>query len=202
MTRYDHWVKKTLERPAFSLTVLLGLCAALMLASLLLGAAYFPRTDPGQFVVNVKAPTGTRLEDTALDIKQVEAVIRRIVDQADLDVIASNIGVTPGFSSIYTTNTGSHTAFVQVSLKEDHRIGSYVYMDRVRKAVQEVLPQLTTYFQSGGLADAVVNLGLPAPIDIQVSGNDLEKSHATALDLARPYLFVRRASATPRRSTR
>jgi HAE1 family hydrophobic/amphiphilic exporter-1 len=58
-------------------------------------------------------------------------------------------------------------------------------MDRVRKAVQEELPQLTTYFQSGGLADAVVNLGLPAPIDIQVSGNDLEKSHATALDLAR-----------------
>ncbi len=185
LVRYDYWVNRVLARPKFYLGTLIGLCAILMLASPLLGIAYFPRTDPGQFVINVKAPTGTRLENTAGDIKNVEAIVRRIVDPPDLDAIASNIGVTPGFSSIYTSNTGSHTAFVQVSLKEDHKIGSYVYMDRVRQAVQQELPQLTTYFQSGGLVDAVLNMGLPAPIDIQVRGNNLEKSYATALDIAR-----------------
>jgi hydrophobic/amphiphilic exporter-1 (mainly G- bacteria), HAE1 family len=185
LARYDHLVGKVLARPVSSLAVLLGLCAALMLAAPLLGVAYFPRTDPGQFVINVKTPTGTRLEDTAEDIHKVEAIIRRIVDPADLDVIASNIGVTPGFSSIYTSNTGSHTAFVQVSLKENHKSGSYAYMNRVRKAVSEELPQLTAYFQSGGLVDAVLNMGLPAPLDIQVTGNDLDKAYSTSLDLAR-----------------
>ena len=182
---YDHLVAKTLMRPVFFLSFLLGLCGVVMLASPQLGLSYFPRTDPGQFVINVKAPTGTRLENTAEDIKKVESIIRRIVDPNDLDVIASNIGVTPGFSSIYTSNSGSHNAFVQVSLQEKHKTGSYIYMDRVRKAVGEELPQLVTYFQTGGLVDAVLNMGLPAPIDIQVSGSNLDKSYAVALDLAR-----------------
>ena len=185
LARYDHWVIITLKRPARSLGLLLAGCAALLLASPLLGVAYFPRTDPGQFVINIKSPTGTRLEETTEDVKKVENIVRSIVDPEDIDAIASNIGVTPGFSSIYTSNTGSHTAFAQVSLKESHKVGSYVYMDRVRKAVQQELPQLTTYFQTGGLVDAVLNMGLPAPIDIQISGNNLEQSDATAIDLAR-----------------
>jgi multidrug efflux pump subunit AcrB len=185
LDHYDKLVRKVLARPAFSLALLLGFCAALIATAPLLGVAYFPRTDPGQFVINVKAPTGTRLENTAEDVKKVEDIVRRVVNPADLDVIASNIGVTPGFSSIYTSNTGSHTAFVQVSLKENHKIGSYATMDRVRKTVQDELPQLTTYFQSGGLVDAVLNMGLPAPIDIQVGGNDLEKTMGLAQDLAR-----------------
>ncbi len=185
LVAYDHLVAKTLQRPIFFLSFLLGLCGVVTLAFPQLGVSYFPRTDPGQFVVNVKAPTGTRLENTTEDIKKVESLIRRIVDPDDLDVIASNIGVTPGFSSIYTSNSGSHNAFVQVSLKEKHKTGSYVYMDRVRKEVGEELPQLVTYFQTGGLVDAVLNMGLPAPIDIQVSGSNLDKSYAVALDLAR-----------------
>ncbi|MDR3560872.1 MAG: efflux RND transporter permease subunit [Negativicutes bacterium] len=184
LAAYDHWIGKVLARPKYSLGVLLGACGILMLSAPLIGVAYFPRTDPGQFVINVKAPTGTRLENTAEDVKKVEDIVRRIVSPDDLDAIASNIGVTPGFSAIYTSNTASHTAFVQVSLKENHKTGSYVYMDKVRKATQQELPELTTYFQSGGLVDAVLNMGLPAPIDIQVSGNNLEKSYATALDIA------------------
>ncbi len=100
-------------------------------------------------------------------------------------MIVSNIGITPDFSAIYTTNSGQHTAFVQVSLKEDHKVGSYEYMDRVRRKLADDLPELSTYFQAGGLVDAVVNLGLPAPIDLQVSSNDMKSAYATAQDLAR-----------------
>jgi multidrug efflux pump subunit AcrB len=77
-----------------------------------------------------------------------------------------------------------HTAFVEVSLKDDHKVGSYEYMARVKQRVAAEMPELTTYFQSGGIVDAVLNLGLPAPIDVQVGGSNLEKSYATTLQLA------------------
>ena len=96
----------------------------------------------------------------------------------------SNIGVQPGFSSIYTSNAGPHTATVQVALKEDHRIGSYEYMTRTRAAIATELPQLSAYFQSGGMVDAVLNQGLPAPIDVQLSGSNIERLYGAATNLA------------------
>ncbi len=144
-----------------------------------LGFAYFPRTDPGQFAINLKTPTGTRIEITEQEVQKVEDLVRRCVEPHDLRLIVSNIGSTPGFSSIYTSNSASHTAYVQVGLTDDHRIGSYDYMQKVRTAMQTEMPELTTYFQSGGLVDAVLNLGLPAPIDIQVTGSDLKQTYAS-----------------------
>jgi multidrug efflux pump subunit AcrB len=150
----------------------------------LIGVAYFPRTDPAQFVINLKAPTGTRIETTEKLVEQVEQIVREEVRPDDLGVVVANIGVQPGFSSIYTSNSGHHTATLQVSLNEKHRIGSYEYMSRVRRRLRADLPQLSGYFQSGGLVDAVLNLGLPAPIDIQVDGFDLEATHRTAVEIA------------------
>ena len=181
---YDHWVLKVLIRPKFWLMAMLGVFASSLIFFPFLGFAYFPRTDPGQFVVNIKAPTGTRLENTSEEVTKLENIIKRIVPPEERDIIVSNIGVTPGFSSMYTSNTASHTAFVQVSLKQEHKIGSYEYMNRVRKATQEELPELTTYFQTGGLVDAVLNLGLPAPLDIQISGSNMEASYKTATEIA------------------
>ena len=182
--RYDRAVGKTLLRPA---ATVLG-CMGVFLLSLslypLLRVSFFPRTDPGQFMINIKAPSGTRLELTDQYIKQVEADIRAVVSKDELGMIVSNIGVTPGFSSMYTSNSGQHTATVQVSLKEGHKTGSYEYMNRVRRKLADDLPELSTYFQSGGLVDAVVNLGLPAPIDIQVSSTRLHAAYDTASGIA------------------
>ncbi|MGA3018158.1 MAG: efflux RND transporter permease subunit, partial [Bryobacteraceae bacterium] len=85
----------------------------------------------------------------------------------------------------YTTNSGMHTATVQVSLKADHKIGSYECMALVRNRIARELPEVTAYFQSGGLVDAVLGLGMPAPIDVQVSGSNLADSYRTAVQLAR-----------------
>ncbi len=185
LTAYDRRVASALRRPAYTLLLLLGLSLAALAMLPALNIAYFPRTDPGQFVVNIKAATGTRLELTAAEVGKVEAIIRDIVSPQDLDVIASNIGLTPDFSAMYTSNTASHTAFVQVSLKEGHKTGSYEYMDKVRARLGKELPQLTTYFQSGGLMDAVLNMGMPAPINLQVSGSNLEKTYEAATRLSR-----------------
>jgi HAE1 family hydrophobic/amphiphilic exporter-1 len=181
---YDHTVAKSLLRPAATTAGLVGV--ALLSFSLypLLGVAYFPRTDPGQFVINLKAPSGTRLELTEQNIAQVEDEIRQIVPPNELGMIVSNIGVTPGFSAIYTPNSAEHTAFVQVSLKDGHKVGSYEYMNRVRATLRNDLPEMSAYFQSGGLVDSVLNLGLPAPIDVQVSGMNLDKTYQTASGIA------------------
>ena len=180
---YDRAVERVLRRPAATLVAFLGLFLLSLALLPYLGMAYFPRTDPGQFVINLKTHTGTSVDGTEKDVASVEKIVREEVGK-DLRLLLSNIGSTPGFSSMYTPNSDSHTAFVQVSLNEDHRIGSYDYMDKVRARIRRDLPQITTYFQSGGLVDAVLNLGLPTPIDVQVSGTNLEAAHGTAVKLA------------------
>jgi multidrug efflux pump subunit AcrB len=181
---YDRLVGLALRRPVVTL-VSFGFLFLLSLAIFpLLGLSFFPRTDAGQFVINLKAPPGTRLSVTESEVAKVEALVRRVVSPKDLGMIVSNIGATPDFSAIYTTNSAMHTAFVQVSLKEEHGVGSYTYMAQVKQRIEKELPELTAYFQSGGLVDAVLNLGLPAPIDVQVAGSNMEDAYATALKLS------------------
>jgi multidrug efflux pump subunit AcrB len=150
----------------------------------LLTVAFFPHSDAGQFVINLKMPSGTRIDRTEQLLQQVESVVRSIVTPADLAMVVDNIGVTPGFSSIYTSNSGPHTATIQVELKASHRVGSYEYMDRIRARLASDLPEVSAFLQPGGLQDAILNRGLPAPIDVQISGSDLETIHAAARDLA------------------
>jgi HAE1 family hydrophobic/amphiphilic exporter-1 len=184
LTKYDASVAKALLRP---MSVVLGVLGVFLLSFALtpfLGLSFFPRTDPGQFLINVKAPAGTRIELTNDYIKRLEDDIRQVVPQHDLGIIVSNIGATPDFSAIYTPNSTGNTAFVQVALKDDRSKSSFAYMDLVRKKLASDMPELSTYFQTGGLVDSVVNLGLPAPIDIQVSGSNLHEAFAAATQIA------------------
>jgi multidrug efflux pump subunit AcrB len=184
LEKYDRTLATALLKPAATVIGLVGVSLLCFALYPLLGVSFFPRTDPGQFVINLKAPTGSRVELTEDYVKKLEGIIRDVVPKNELQIIVSNIGVTPDFSSIYTPNSAPHTAFVQVSLKEGHKVGSYEYMRRVRGRIARDLPQLTTYFQSGGLVDAVINLGLPAPIDVQVSGSNMQQTYAVASQLA------------------
>jgi multidrug efflux pump subunit AcrB len=181
---YLRGARLALRRPHAVLGAMVAIFAAGLLLYPRLQIAFFPRTDAGQFVINVKAQSGTRLEVTEEEVGRVEDLIRRVIPREELGVILSNIGVTPGFSSIYTSNSAQHTAFVQVNLNEGHSTGSYEYMELVRRRLRSEMPHLSAYFQSGGLADAVLNLGLPAPIDVQVSGSDLEAAYDTASQIA------------------
>jgi multidrug efflux pump subunit AcrB len=182
---YEGVAKRAMGKPGLTAAAILGgVVLVVAVASPLLGRAYFPRTDPGQFVINVRMPSGTRLEVSNDYVAKVEKIIRGVVRPKDLDMIVSNIGVYPDLSAIYTTNASMDTAFVQVSLKENHSIGSYEYMQRMRDKLAREMPELTTYFQAGGLVDSVVNQGLPAPIDIQVSSMDMDGAYALAKTLA------------------
>jgi multidrug efflux pump subunit AcrB len=182
---YEKLAFRAMRRPGLIAAVLLA-GMAVVLASLFpfLGRAYFPRTDPGQFIIDVRMPSGTRLEVSNDYIAKVENVIRSVVKPKDLGMIVSNIGVYPDLSAIYTSNASMDTAFVQTSLNEDHSIGSYEYMRRVQDAISRQLPELTAYYHAGGLVDGVINQGLPAPIDIQVGSGDMNGAFTLAQQLA------------------
>jgi len=182
---YEGWARCTMQRPGLTAALILGGVTVVLLVSYpFMGRAYFPRTDPGQFIINVRMPSGTRLEVSNDYIAKVENIIRSVVKPSDLDMVVSNIGVYPDLSAIYTTNASMDTAFVQTSLKERHSIGSYEYMRRVQNRIARDLPELSAYYQAGGLVDAVINQGLPAPIDIQIKSQNMDKSYALARQLA------------------
>ena len=182
---YEYWVRRALVRPGRTVAVLAGVFLASLAIYPFLGLAFFPRTDAGQFTINLKAPTGTRIEVTEQYVAKVENLIRQTVDPQDFKLVVSNIGVVPDFSSLYTTNAGEYTATVQVQLQDDHRRSSFDYMQQVQEEISKQYPEIRTFFQSGSMVDAILNMGMPAPIDVQVSSSELGKSYDIAQDLAR-----------------
>ena len=185
LDRFDNMLKFALLRPLVTVLLILGLFVVSLALYPLIGKAFFPRTDPSQFVINVKCPSGTRLELSDQLIGQVEDIVRKDVPKDELKIIVSNIGITPGFSSILTSNAAPHTAFVQVGLNSGHKLSSFEYMDRVRARLRRELPQVSAYFQTGGLVDAILNQGVPAPLDVQVSGQDMQADHDIAAQIGK-----------------
>jgi multidrug efflux pump subunit AcrB len=181
---YENWVRRALLRPGWTVAVITAIFLASFGVYPILGIAFFPRTDAGQFTINMKAPTGTRIEDTDRYTAKVESLIRRVVAPADMRMIVSNIGVVDDFSSLYTTNAGEYTATVQVQLTDEHKASSFVYMDRVKAALAQQLPEIRPFIQSGSMVDAILNTGMPAPIDVQVVSSNLKQNYSIAQDLA------------------
>jgi len=184
---YQKWVETALDHPWETVAGVIGLFLLSFLLYPFIGVSFFPRTDAGQFIINLKAPTGTRLELTNDYVKKVENIVRQEVPKRDLSTVVSNIGVFPDLSALFTQNSAMHTAFVEVGLVEEHKGSSFEYMDKVRARIQRELPELRTYFQSGGLVDSVLNQGMPAPIDVQVSGMDLHAVNKITLSLAQKF---------------
>jgi multidrug efflux pump subunit AcrB len=184
LARYEVLVKRVLQQPIRVLAVFGVVFIVSLSLYALLGFSYFPQTDAGQFVINIKAPSGTKLDVTEKEFAKVEQIIRHEIAPKDLGMIVDNIGVDNGFSAIYTTNAAMHTGFIQVGLATDHRVGSYAYIRKIKYALAEQMPELSSYFSTGSLVDAVVNMGAPAPIDIQISGANFTQDNDVAQKIA------------------
>ena len=182
--RYDRLVLRVLEVPRATLAISAGVFLLSLLLFPLLGLSFFPRTDAGQFVISFKAPSGTGLDATNEETAKLEGIVRRIVSKHDMGMIISNIGVNPGFSALYSPNAAMHTGFTQVALSSDHKTSSFAYIDEVKQALANEMPELQTFFSSGSLVDGVLNMGAPAPIDVRVAGNDITDDYNTAQSLA------------------
>ena len=181
---YEKWVRYALNRPGLTVIALLGLFVLSIGIYPLIGLAFFPRTDAGQFTINVKAPTGSRIEVTEQYVKRIEDIIKRQIGPDDYKMTVSNIGVVNDFSSLYTTNSGQYTGTVQTALQADHKVSSFDYMDRIKRTIGEQLPEVRTFFLSGSMQDAILNSGMPAPIDVQITGRSYSEDYQATEKLA------------------
>ena len=190
LDQYERAVRWACKRPGLTVAALGAVFVASFAIYPVLGLAFFPRTDAGQFTINAKVPTGTRIEMTDQYVARIEDLIRHTVPPEDLKMIVSNIGVVPDFSSLYTTNAGPYTATIQVALNEPHGQSSFEYMDRVREAIAGRYPEVRTFFSSGSMVDAILNMGMPAPIDVQVSSRTLPQCYGIAQNLASRFRAI------------
>ncbi len=140
-----------------------------------LGQDFFPATDSGQFILHVRAKTGTRVEETARLVDEVEKGIRQTIPPAEVNNVLDNIGLP--FSNInYIYNntglTGEADADVLVSLNEKHH-ATADYIRTLREKLPREYPGVTFYFTPADIMTQTLNFGLPAPIDIQIDGPDI-----------------------------
>jgi multidrug efflux pump subunit AcrB len=184
LARYELLVRQVLQRPVRVLVIFWIVFAASLSLYGLVGFSYFPQTDAGQFVISIKAPSGTRLGITEQEFAKAERLIRNVIAPKDLGIIVDNIGVDNGFSAVYTPNAAMHTGFIQVGLKPGHRTGTYEYIGTIKRLLATQMPELSEYFSTGSLVDAVVNMGAPAPIDIQIAGANLFADNAVAQQIS------------------
>ncbi len=152
-----------------------------------LGEDFFPSVDAGVFRLHVRARAGTRIEETARLCDQVENVLRHEIPKNELVTILDNIGLP--FSSINTTYSTSGTigtsdAEILVSLNEKHHHPTDEYVKKLREDLPLYFPGVEFFFQPADIVSQILNFGLPAPIDVQVVGRNLEGNYAIAERIA------------------
>jgi multidrug efflux pump subunit AcrB len=163
----------------------LGFTGVVLVSFLLapfLGRNFFPQVDGGQILLHVRAPVGMRIEQTAARFTDVENAIRTIIPPAETTTIADNIGTyASGINTIYnnTGTIGESDGDIQVSLNEGHA-PTADYVARLRDELPRRFPGLTFSFLPADIVSQILNFGSPAPIDLQIRGNDLGADFAYA----------------------
>ena len=150
-----------------------------------IGTELFPRVDVGQFAIQMRAPSGTRIEITERHVSEVEETIREVIAPSDLQMVISNTGVLYDWPAGYTPNAGPMDSELMVQLAEDHKVTSFEYVTRLREVFRKKYPFLDFYFKTGGMMTSALNFGLPSPINIQVEGNSLEVGQEIAREIQR-----------------
>jgi multidrug efflux pump subunit AcrB len=180
------------------------LVTVLVVATIIVGAGfltffvgedYFPQISAGQMRLHLRGPSGLRVEETERLFQAVEDEIRRVIPPNDLGLILDNIGM-PAINYNLSYDDGSTVAMndgqILINLKEGHA-STEVYMRKLRAALHERFPSTTFYFQPADIITQILNFGLPAPIDVQVVGNDDANNRRVALALLTRVKAVRGA---------
>ena len=150
------------------------------------GRDFFPTVDAGQFRLHVRAPAGTRLEETEQVFANVEAAIRRLIPKDEIELVIDNIGqaqpVNLGFTDSVTL--GPSDGEILVALNPEHHQPTGHWMKRLRETLPREFPGATFFFQPADMVSQILNFGLPAPIDVQVTGYNQQATHQVALEFA------------------
>ena len=179
---YERLLATLVEQRKLFVPAFLLLCLAAFLLLPWLGQDFFPAVDSGQFTLHLRAPTGTRIEETARLCDQVEASIRQTVPPNEMDGILDNIGLpysTMNTQFMTSGAIGAADADIMVSLREKHH-PTADYVRALRMSLPRDFPQATFYFLPADITAQILNFGLPAPIDIRFEGDNVQASQELA----------------------
>src|SRR6266436_10014085 len=166
---------------------LLVMLASALVVLPLVGTEFFPESDESQFLIQVRAPVGTRVEETERIIKRMEDIIRSSTKPEEVKTIVSTIGVPGGRSGLFSRNTGPHTATLQVYLSDPDKRSrkDKQIFDAIRPKIGGQFPGTTYGVQFGGIVSRVLNSGSDAPIQIEQLGYDLRDARDLGRQVAR-----------------
>lgn len=171
--------------------VVLSAVALLFAASLTqlrtIGQEFFPAVDAGQIIINVRAPSNSRLDSTERRIAEVEAAIAAEIPPHERAMIISEIGLTADWSAAYTANSGQQDAIVRIQLTEERSLSAQQYAIKLRKAFADIpaFADLQFSFDTGGMVAAALNFGASSPINIQITGGKSDEAIGLAQQIAR-----------------
>jgi multidrug efflux pump subunit AcrB len=196
--RYVAFLKRCLHLPLLvTLTAFSFVVLSLAIFTPLLGRDFFPQVDAGQFRLHIRAPSGTRIEETDKGFSQVEQIIRRIIPPNEIDMVLDNIGLPVGGVNLAFTDSATSGPFdgeMLVSLKPGHK-STWNYVKEIRHRLKQEMPNYEFFTQPSDIVGQILNFGLPSPIDVQVVGpakND-KADYAVALKLLNRIRNVRGA---------
>jgi CzcA family heavy metal efflux pump len=157
-----------------------------------LGRNFFPAVDAGQILMHVRAPVGTRVEESARLFAQIEDTVRRVIPPEELGTVVDNIGLSvSGINTAYnnTGTIGSQDGDIQIALKEGHK-PTADYVRKLREELPREFSDSTFSFPPADIISQILNFGSPAPIDLQIRGNNLDANFNYADQLLRKIRLV------------
>lgn len=181
-TSYQAVLTTLVYRKSLFVPLFLGICLSAAILIPFLGQDFFPTSDTGQFKLHVRTKTGTRIEETARLFDEVDRAIRRDIPSDQLETIIDNIGLPYSQMNLSYSNSGqvgTADGDIMVSLAEKHR-PTADYVRNLRRNLPRQFPGTIFYFLPADIVTQILNFGLPAPIDLQIEGNDVQASRAYA----------------------
>jgi len=181
---YGGGLDLVLHHRVFALCIFGLMFAVTAVLPFIIGTDFFPSVDAGLMKLHVRAPIGTRLEDTEQLLMKVEGRIREIIPPDEIDTINDLEGLPTSFNLAYvpTDNVGDMDAEVLIALKPRHH-PTEGYMEKIREQLPREFPGSSFYFQSADIVSQVLNFGVPSPVDVQVEGPNLDQSYEIARKL-------------------
>jgi multidrug efflux pump subunit AcrB len=184
---YEQLLETTLEHRGGFVICFLGFCLLSLGLFTFLGQDFFPQVDAGLLRLHVRARPGLRVEETARLSDQVEAVLREEIPGDELQTILDNIGLpNSGINQSYSSNgtIGSSDVEILIALDPEHHHPTAGLIRRLREVLPQRFPGVEFFFQPADIVTQILNFGLPAPIDVQVVGTDVQSSYEIAQQIA------------------
>jgi CzcA family heavy metal efflux pump len=184
---YEQLLETTLAHRGVFVAAFLGFCVLSLGWFFFLGQDFFPLVDAGLIRLHVRARTGLRVEETAKLCDEIEAFLHQEISGKELQTILDNIGLpNSGINQSYSSNgtIGSSDAEILIALDPEHHKPTADHIRHLRQVLPQRFPGVEFFFQPADIVTQILNFGLPAPIDVQIVGNDMASSYQIAQQIA------------------